>query len=229
MLDRIPTPLYSTAAVAVSLAGVFLLAGVGSTGPDGAADVPEAPLMEAERGAAASGDGSAEGIKVHGHWTIEVREPDGELVTRREFENALESTAPRTLAELLARVRSVGAWRVQIGTPVGGDPPCSSLSGPTDCFLLETATPVGPHIFNTLSVTSSAGELILSGSAVASRGGQIRHVRTSNLVCDADTSPSDCAVPVSGRLVQAITHADIPPVDVLEGQSVLVTVRISFS
>ena len=33
--------------------------------------------------------GRNEGIKVHGHWTIEVRNPDGKVVTHREFENAL--------------------------------------------------------------------------------------------------------------------------------------------
>ena len=30
-----------------------------------------------------------EGIKVHGHWVIDVRNLDGKLVTHREFENAL--------------------------------------------------------------------------------------------------------------------------------------------
>ena len=33
--------------------------------------------------------GTQEGIKVHGHWTIEVRNPDGKVVTHTEFENAL--------------------------------------------------------------------------------------------------------------------------------------------
>jgi len=28
---------------------------------------------------------------VHGHWTIDVREPDGTLVSHNEFENALVS------------------------------------------------------------------------------------------------------------------------------------------
>jgi hypothetical protein len=32
--------------------------------------------------------GPQEGIKVHGHWVIEVRNPDGKVATRREFENA---------------------------------------------------------------------------------------------------------------------------------------------
>jgi hypothetical protein len=33
--------------------------------------------------------GESEGIKVHGHWTIEVRNPDGKIVSHTEFENAL--------------------------------------------------------------------------------------------------------------------------------------------
>ena len=33
--------------------------------------------------------GTQEGIKVHGHWTIEVRNPDGKVVTHTEFENVL--------------------------------------------------------------------------------------------------------------------------------------------
>jgi hypothetical protein len=37
-----------------------------------------------------SGSGSHEGINVHGHWTIEVRNPDGSFVRHVEFENALD-------------------------------------------------------------------------------------------------------------------------------------------
>jgi len=33
--------------------------------------------------------GSQEGIKVHGHWTLEVKNPDGSLARRVEFENNL--------------------------------------------------------------------------------------------------------------------------------------------
>ncbi|MGC2530119.1 MAG: hypothetical protein WA639_20420, partial [Candidatus Acidiferrum sp.] len=33
--------------------------------------------------------GPSEGIQVHGHWTIEVRNPDGKVVSHTEFENAL--------------------------------------------------------------------------------------------------------------------------------------------
>lgn len=52
-----------------------------------------------------SGDSRHEGIKVHGHWTIEVRNSDGTLATHREFENSLtQSTGSPLLANLLNTV-----------------------------------------------------------------------------------------------------------------------------
>lgn len=56
--------------------------------------------------------GQHEGIKVHGHWTIEVRDADGTLVTHREFENALTSSGGGELARYLARSSTVGQWNV---------------------------------------------------------------------------------------------------------------------
>jgi hypothetical protein len=53
---------------------------------------------------------------VHGHWIIDVKNPDGKLVTHREFENSL---APTTGGQLLSALlgRQVGAysWAVAIG------------------------------------------------------------------------------------------------------------------
>ena len=49
-----------------------------------------APTVAETAPAPDSADG--EGIEVHGHWTIEVRNPDGSLDERYEFENALTTT-----------------------------------------------------------------------------------------------------------------------------------------
>ena len=57
---------------------------------------------------AESKGGRVEGIKVHGHWIIDVRNPDDTLVTHREFENALVPGNP--LARILARQQTVGVW-----------------------------------------------------------------------------------------------------------------------
>ena len=55
----------------------------------------QAPPATQPTPSAATGEpapkGAHEGIKVHGHWTIEVRNPDGTLAARREFENSLSS------------------------------------------------------------------------------------------------------------------------------------------
>ena len=50
--------------------------------------------------------GPHEGIQVHGHWTIEVRNSDGTLAEKREFENAYAGNT--FLAGMLARKNSVG-------------------------------------------------------------------------------------------------------------------------
>ncbi|HSP63214.1 MAG TPA: hypothetical protein VLQ90_09555, partial [Pyrinomonadaceae bacterium] len=51
----------------------------------------QTPAKAATSPAVESKGGQKEGIKVHGHWTIDVRNPDGTLVTHREFENDLQA------------------------------------------------------------------------------------------------------------------------------------------
>ena len=96
-----------------------------------------------------------EGIKVHGHWTIEVRNPDGMLARHVEFENALCPTIPGTngggtvfggdivIAGLLAGTLVTGGWEVQLGSPAlptGSNPvpACGEIGGvPSEVFILE--------------------------------------------------------------------------------------------
>src|SRR5258707_12036610 len=73
-------------------------------------------------------NGSHEGIKVHGHWTIEVLNPDGTLVTHREFENSLHPLAPPFLSNLLSRQISPGLWSVLVGGP---SQPCANPGSST--------------------------------------------------------------------------------------------------
>jgi hypothetical protein len=53
--------------------------------------------------------GQHEGIAVHGHWTIVVKNPDGKVVSRQEFENALD---PIEGADLLTGILS-GEYETQ--------------------------------------------------------------------------------------------------------------------
>jgi hypothetical protein len=80
---------------AALVAMVLSIAGIG--GAQSGAPAPAAPSVKAATApaqapaapAAKPAKGQHEGITVHGHWVIEVRNPNGELVTHREFENAL--------------------------------------------------------------------------------------------------------------------------------------------
>lgn len=72
-----------------------------------------------------SGRGMHEGIKVHGHWVIEVRKPDGKLISHTEFENSLfnpEATGLPTV--FLGRTYTVGEWGILLGD--SSSPPCTA-------------------------------------------------------------------------------------------------------
>lgn len=54
----------------------------------------------------------SEGIKVHGHWTIEIRNPDGSLASHSEFENSLADSGKWHLAGILGKFYTVDAWEI---------------------------------------------------------------------------------------------------------------------
>jgi hypothetical protein len=62
--------------------------------------------------------GTHEGIKVHGHWMIEVRNPDGKLVSHTEFENSLQSTGADILTGLLSGQYVPGGFQIVFNTSV---------------------------------------------------------------------------------------------------------------
>ena len=69
-----PRLLTVATALAVVLANVAMAADqAGAVGP---------PTMSAQRG------GPQEGVRVRGHWVLDVRNPDGTLADRRDFHNA---------------------------------------------------------------------------------------------------------------------------------------------
>lgn len=72
--------------------------------------------------------GQHEGIKVHGHWMIEVRNRDGQLVLRTEFENSLHQNPysnglPHLPQSFLSRAVTAGEWGITLG---GSSSPCPS-------------------------------------------------------------------------------------------------------
>lgn len=189
-----------------------------------------APTLSSSSGPEAT----SEGIKVHGHWTIEVRDPDGSLVSRREFENALASPGSFGLGEILTRRKSVGSWFIWVHNTVDANRPClDSSSNPAACTISEsTHTGTSPQLFKNLTlafpafITSGPHELVLSGNATAQRDASINLIQTGMGQCDGTISPSAC-------VTLGATHFTVAslatPQPVQTGQTILVTVVISFS
>ncbi len=161
---------------------------------------------------------SVEGVQVHGHWKIEVQNPDGSLSDRREFENAFNGH--NTLIEILRGRSSVGGWAISFG---GSPVPCSGTEG---CFITEADSRRGN--FHTLTVERLGDTIQLRGSATANRDGSIVGVQTVLQRCASTFAPVDCRTTASG--FGGFTSTSISPaVSLVSGQQVLVEVTISFS
>lgn len=188
-----------------------------------------------------SDDAAHQGIKVHGHWTIEVRNPDGTLVSHREFENALTSPGALYLAGILTRTVSVGAWAIDLGSGTGPNEPCTSGGSPSECSIVEGAVTAGPPLFPGLSVKlGTNGAILLAGTATAGANGSISVVSTRFRSCVMGYAgdPGSCTIAFIGSIVpDSVTLATAgpsnpnftAPIPVQVNQSISATVVISFS
>lgn len=194
-------------------------------GEEASASGPESgvPLQhEAPRGA-------TEGIPVYGEWVIEVRDPDGTLVSRHEFHNSLTSEGGAFLARLLGRRATAGLWQVQL---IGTRSPCVGL-----CLISEPTAAFGTN--KTLSVSAptagpNAGKLVLAGTITAGADGDVNAVATVFSECAPTVAPSSNCDLSGGDIFQPgttlFTRRDLPSqVNVLDGQEVAVSVAIGFS
>ena len=154
-----------------------------------------------------------QGIRVHGRWVIEVRNADGTLAVRREFENALFGGGRTTLATLLTAQRAFDYWQVQINAS-GGELCLNN----TICLITEPLSPSsGPNVFKNLTKTVVNSTLVLRGSFVAAQDGAVSTVGTYTQTLSPEGGVG---------FTQATLQAPIP---VQATQSVSVTVTFSFS
>ena len=174
---------------------------------------------------------STEQIGIQGQWAIDVREPDGTSVTRREFHNDLVSGP--ALASLLGGKTVMGRFQVRLSCgPTGAQcaSPCAaslcSIFEPDFAFVLPPGIP-GTLVKTLLVSLPASGGLRLQGSTVASANGTIGQVETLLTHCDTlTTPPAGCVSSSVGQF--ALTTAVVSPaIEVFSGQQVLVTVTIT--
>ena len=206
--------------------------------------VPAASAQNAEKAkpkvaAAKPSGGPQEGIKVHGHWIIDVRNPNGTLASHTEFENALSAPlGQRVLALALKRVYVPGPWAITLGDANGAGP-CDTNSVAIACRITEIG-PASLFVFPNLTITLpldnvglAAGTLELSGTATATHPFSVSRVTTEQTMCpDPVVTARDCALsPGTGSwVVFSFTAQNLQnPVSVVAGQIIQVKVVISFS
>jgi len=159
-----------------------------------------------------------QGIKVHGHWVVEVRDANGTIRSRHEFENELATTTgSETLAKVLSGTVTMGKWEVFV---IGTNGPCRDRQSlPAPCATVDpTLGFTDPFYFLTLArivrqnTSTTNWELVLQGSVVAA--------------VDGDISTVQSTVVGTGVFTQRSLPAAIP---VGASQTVAVTVTLSFS
>lgn len=191
------------------------------------------------------------GIKVHGHWVIEVKNPDGKVVTHREFENKLEQIeGAQLIMSALGGVGEFGQWMIALPVPCSssdfcvlgltGQPQPQAVPVPTDLTssfggastLTCQGAPSGTcQQTLQLTVNNPIGTLRLSGNVVASSSGSLGAVETAMQECYGNPFPTVTVTACSQLApsnVQYFTGTTITPVSFSDGQTISVTVTISF-
>ncbi len=205
-----------------------LMADVFAVAPGATEDIKSSAVPAYEVNAT-SPDRPAEGIAVHGHWTIEVRNPDGTLGERREFENELSDSGGEALASILTRQYSVGSWFILLNNTAGLTPwrAIGSGRGPGTIYEVGGLAPFTYRNFDTLTVNMTTSGLVLRGTATAQDDGGINTVATSFYRLSSTSPPSVTSTGASS--VELTTTTLSSPVTLTAGQTVTVSVVISFS
>lgn len=188
-----------------------------------------------------------EGIVVHGHWVIEVKDPDGTLAVRREFENSLVSSGASSLSQMFLGQVVAGDYFIEFGY---GTTNFSNVCNAYNCTIVTSLSNLGGQYCTTakdwsctpgLNVTASKlGSVTLAGQTVAAIAGTVIYVDTVMLACNdsgvgtnqGPISSSACAtesVAANNYAANVFTSTQIAPIYVNAGQQISFTVTISFS
>jgi hypothetical protein len=182
--------------------------------------------------AAGPGGGQLEGIKVHGHWTIVVKNADGSLASTHEFENALVTATGigggSLLSGLLANYYSDPIWIVSLSGP-NTTGPCQH-DGSSQMWPCRVAEPRAPFSGSEYSKNLVVGLPLGSGQQQRPNG-TLELSGSVTAVHDGEITLVDSAWYVAARNhFGSLTMKALPsPIQVRAGQIIQVRVVISFS
>jgi hypothetical protein len=211
------------------------------------ADAMKAAAANAEKAAGKDEKGVGgvhQGLKLHGHWTITIKNPDGTVTSHNEFENSLTGGGPSAILSLIAGQATPSDLMIGF-SDVGGTPPCVSTQGVCGIVRILTDEPADSNcqvfycvtgLTTTLNINSTPPTLTYAGSFTATQAGAINTVATYVGMCGFGTgnvsssAPNVCNTASGGsNTVGQFTGASITPVSVLNGQIIQITVVFTIS
>jgi len=163
--------------------------------------------------------GKSEGIRVHGHWLIEIRNPDGSLASRHELENALTTGGQAALARLLLPGSFTSNWDIELGlTAANGFP-----FGTTPSIQQTTCLNFQQYCNTSLTVEPGGGgsQVILQGTSSPIGTPLTLTAVSTGLVTCSSTTQTNCA---TWSFTSATTNLLVQA-----GQLITITVIFSFS
>lgn len=179
-----------------------------------------AAALPAPAASAAKSGGLSGGIRVHGQWTIVVRNPDGTVAARRQFENSATFGGVSLLAHILSRTFVPGAWFIVLGNDQGAAGPCpdGGSSGLHD-YLSSGGALVTLSSECVLVEGSGIYDVVEAGSGVAACGSFTNLSCSPGLAVTLGSGPSVLLPPpVGAAAVQAVQlQGTIPGSEVQNG------------
>jgi hypothetical protein len=205
----------------------------------------------------APNDSTHQGVRMHGHWVIDIKDSDGTLAQHHEFENALVANGVDLLTGLLGGAYTHADYMVILQASPSTNGVCSTAanSPSQQCALIRTIAtfpatyqcyqgggaggpgyPMNIPCFTGLTINYTVDpsgtlftSMVLAGSFVATNSGTIGQVATGFASC-ISIPPSQCLG--NFTFVPGIGNLSVatpPQITVNAGQLVQVTVTITFS
>jgi len=214
------------------------------------ASAPAANERSAQKGSA----GLNQGIKMHGHWIIDIKNADGSLAHHHEFENSIQYDGQNYLIGLMSGYGAAGLWEIYFSSvgAMASTSPCNTATYPYCAIVASTTAQPGLFICNglytcatglTITPTFGVGPtLTLAGSIVATQAGSIGFVGTGMSACGgaaegngfpasiSTVTPAACYTSTTTSFSGTATSTTLAsPIPVASGQIIQVTVVLSLS
>lgn len=184
--------------------------------------MPSAEPVEKDRKA-------PDAVSVHGHWKVEVKQPDGTVVRTLEVENAFVDSAG-VVPKLLAGHVSYGAWQIDLRASTGTKP--CVFDGERDCITTNNRAyaELEGWRYRTLEVASDGYAVTLHGSVTTASTSAIDKLESSLYWCEPTINQYACNIqnPTDVGLfsTRTLTGGDVVAVEA--GHIVVVDVTFTF-